>query len=96
MGGDHDERCETCRFFRESKDEEDGFCRRFPPVLSEAATRHISRAVRADGKDHPKYNLNSPVYIAIEELSAWAVPPVDRYEWCGEYQPRRPLPVVSG
>jgi hypothetical protein len=83
-----EETCSTCRFWdyaardgADGCDEEDKWsrCRRFPPQPNVA---HIAIfALRASG--------------CPSDVSEWSQPATYGWEWCGEYQPRKPLPVVD-
>lgn len=65
--------CLTCRFFDPfTNPASRGFCRRYPPVPTQAVTSDTNG----------DYVLNS---VSSQQASAW--PEVAGYDWCGEHQP---------
>lgn len=80
-----EERCGGCRFWSMWRDDEQ------PPVARDdmeatmgfchRGLRHVQRRLRT---------INE-----MEQVDAWQWPSHMIGDWCGEYQPRKPLPVVS-
>jgi hypothetical protein len=84
------ERCETCKFWQQSEDgtgDRKGWCRRYPPTVNHAYPI-IHGIVGVQIKDR------DPTGSAYMEGYA-QFPMIDAEDWCGEFRPRTPLPVVA-
>ena len=81
------ERCDTCRYFVDFKDEtEEGECRRHPPVIAHAAM--MARVLddhQESGNDRFRKEYRSEIGW-FDPIMTW--PSVAYYEWCGEWKPK--------
>lgn len=105
MGSDG-ERCETCRFWKEwagDPDDDYGDCRRHPPVRDQAADVIVALSMMSYGPmlrqppdRGPEIETVGDQLANFDGLKMPGVFPITAAEdWCGEYQPRKPLPVVG-
>lgn len=66
--------CGRCRFWQADDESEDqGICRRFPPVLSDLRLESLAAA------------RSITTLEAIQESDAWEFPATRQYGWCGEF-----------
>ena len=92
-----DERCETCRFLEKSdRNEDNGKCRRFPPVLNPVVVE-MRRARLHAGEEGGEER--DDIEFGCEEMDRpylYNQPQTWTDGWCGEWQAKRtPLPVVE-
>lgn len=88
MRGMSQPRCDGCRFWdrahrrppEEPSDDDEGNCRRHPPVINPELVRLHAAA----------FAVSERSYEAAQEASgfaAWVFPVTMAYDWCGEHQP---------
>ena len=79
-----EERCGTCKHWqRQHNDKDAGWCRRYPPVLSDYALRFYAENPPEDNTDEYQEQL---VVKAGHGLDVWFQPVTLDDDFCGEWR----------
>lgn len=96
-----EERCENCKFWDRSgrtEDDDEGSCRRYPPVFQSAVATEL---IREDEEDHEsdeeksKYRFDRSDKAIHEAYQGfcWGTPSTLPDDWCGEFRAKDAAPT---
>lgn len=80
-----DERCNTCRFWL-ADDEDNGECRRLPPVLTVTILAESMHKEMPEGEFWKRLGSCKSVGF-YDRLQNTNFPITERGDWCGEWKP---------